>query len=177
MSEIPGSKSSLQEWNFQYRDTLDRKDQIKEGIVSGGSIKDSETKNNNNALFISTGEYPPYIPSVTNTVLVGQGDVIFKATGSPGTSTSAHISYDTKVSNARFLGTIAVDDSSTAIFHNCVFDGEITVAAGCNMHIIGCLFQDKGRINNAGTVFIMGSSRKSGLAHIGIAPVIFGETT
>ena len=156
---------------------MERKDQLKEFITVGDSIKDFETKNSNNGLSISTGAYPAYTPTRINTVLVGLGDVLFNPTGTDPASTSAHISLDTKVSNVRFLGTMTIDTASTAIFHNCVFDAEVTVAAGCNMHVIGCLFQTNGRINNAGTVFIMGSSRKSGLAHIGIAPVVFGETT
>ena len=177
MSEIPGDKfDPLQFWNWGARDLVERITDQKQTVSNGKTIKDSETKNNNNTLTVTTGDYPAYTPSVINTGIVGQGDLIFKPTGTDQLSTASHIILDTKISNARFEGTVLVADNATAIFQNCVFTNSITVQAGSNAHFIGCLFQDVGSVLNSGTAYIIGCSRKSTVAHAGITAT-FGETT
>ena len=98
--------------------------------------------------------------------------------GLPGAEVkNLSIYADCRVSGIYCTGTVIVYDGHTAIFDRCVFDGPVVYRTTAVGHIIGSLFRLASQVTNVapGQVFIIGCSRKSGLAHAGVT--VIAETT
>ena len=179
MSELVSPQTNQEDYfNFTSRNNGVQIQDNSHIMHSGDNLKDFETRTTGNVIQITAGIYTAYVPSVINTSVVCTGNVVFQSSriDTDPLSTSGLIVLDTKVANANFMGSVAVQSGATAIFNNCTFNGTITVAAGSNANFIGCLFQNAASVQNSGTAFINGCSRKSSIAHAGITAT-FGETT
>jgi hypothetical protein len=129
------------------------------------------------------GNYNGLIITADNTQILGLGNVVFNPTVdnlTDGTDTeSLRISNNCRISNVKCLGDVSVNLGNTAIFNNCVFNGEIAIATTANAHFIGCIFASTGTcidLTAGGAAFVIGCSRPNGGAHVG-APTIIAETT
>jgi len=168
-------------------------------VKSNEAIEDYMTKEFGNNLTLAPGTRSGLSIRTPLTTITGIGSVTIEPTitfdaGSTGFPTEASMLYDLPAgnpppapnqhdicyfNNLNFVGPVIIFPTTgltpTAIFTNCTFKQLVLTAAATAAHFHGCFFYDEGHVLNGGTAYILGGSRKSTVAHIGITGT-FGET-
>ena len=145
-------------------------------------------KRSNNTILLGASECPGLVIDIPDTVVLSlensivNGSVKVPAGPDAGDRIlSLLATTNCSLSNLRFLGQVycGVNQSTTTIFHNCVF--EQTVTNWGAVHFIGCTFKDSTTSvqNNlpANFAYIIGCSRQNGGAYGGAGCTIIAETT